>query len=126
MFRRPLLLCTCLALAGCAAAMNAVTPFQPGSGVSERLASEWGCDYASVVNGVAVANGAKPAGSHFIPEVGWDACRMLSYVGAPSDIDRQQTTAGRSASWWYKSGDEVHLVDLVQNGGRWVVHYVGW
>lgn len=116
-------------LAGCATLLN---PFQPGSGVSASVAQRWGCDRDAVAQEAEEARRGLKVGQNWIPQVGWNACTVLARVGAPTEVDLQQTAYGRSASWWYKSGYDVHLVSLEAHEGRvtgqptWTVTYVGW
>lgn len=102
--------------------------FQPGQGVSPTFASQWGCNYTEVMEQADRLAERLPAGKVYVPQVGWTACELLAHNGRPTEIDRQQTAYGRSASWWYSSTTsyETHLVSLTLRSGRWVVDYVGW
>ena len=125
----PLAVAAVLGTLGCAT-------FQPGAGVDRRLSEQWACDHEFVQQMAAEAKAELEASrfTNWIPQVGWDACQVLARIGAPKDTELQQTTAGRSASWWYQDtsygGDPsvLHLVSLEHKPatGRWVVTYVGW
>ena len=111
-------------LTGCAT-------FTPGAGVSPRVSQNWGCDHAAVQAEIAVAKEGLGMMEEWIPQVGWDACKLLARNGIPTRVEYQQSTYGRSASWWYDNGSTLHLVtlELVAGrvmGARWVVSYVGW
>lgn len=109
-----------LSTAGCA--LN-----QPGQGVTRNIAMSWGCNYEVVRHRAKESKARLTAGHHWIPQVGWDACDLLANIGAPRDVDKRQSTYGRSASWWYPKGEyDVRLVTLAQDGPRWVVDYVAW
>lgn len=69
---------------------------------------------------------ALPDGRAYVPQVGWNACSLMAHVGAPDDVDRQQTADGRHATWWYRSETDVKMVTLTQDGRQWIVDYVGW
>lgn len=108
-----------LALTGC-------MTMQPGQGVDEDFAQRWGCDPATVMARADSLADELPSGQMWVPQVGWSACDLMSHNGAPDDIDRQTSRAGRSASWWYTSGKyETRLISLDYEGGEWVVTYVG-
>ena len=124
MSERIFLLTFALMLTGCLA-LFAV--HQPGEGVRPSLAQQWGCDYEEVMREAERARQELGPGENWIPEVGWTVCELLSWVGAPQEVDLQQTPYGRSASWWYRTDRDVHLVTVeLREDGRWVVDYVGW
>lgn len=99
---------------------------QPGQGVRPEFVGQWGCDYPSVMERAERLEAELPDGRAYIPQVGWSACSVLSHIGAPYDVDRQQVAGRRSATWWYRAGDDVRMLSLVQDGRQWRVDYVGW
>jgi len=108
---------------GCATLFN---PFQPGARVTPQVADRWGCEYGQVMGAAEQAKEALEIGKNWIPQVGWTACRVLAFTGAPTEVDLQQSSLGRSANWWFRGNSDVHLVTLEQQGSQWVVDYVGW
>ena len=114
-------------LGGCTAINGGLQPpDRPGVYVRDEAAARWGCrgDYVRVAAGEFAKT--LPAGHVYTPQVGWTACELLARVGEPREVDLQQSQFGRSASLWYGSPQDPHLVRLVQDGARWRVDYVGW
>lgn len=116
-----------LVLSGCATMGRALQPQDaPGVYVTDNKAAVWGCrgEYVRL----AATDYAKklPAGKVYIPQVGWDVCELLARVGDPREVELQQSQYGRSASLWYGSPSDPHLVTIEQQGSKWVIDYVGW
>lgn len=106
-----------------------MNPYQPGSRVTPEVCERWGCDWPAVQARADELKADLELGQNWIPQVGQDACEVLARVGAPTDVDYQQTTMGRSASWWYQmQNTDAHLLslDLDPETGDWFVSYVGW
>jgi hypothetical protein len=127
--RKCLLLVAALALTSCAA-LNELShgPDYPGSGINYDTASRWGCNAAIIkIEAQELIADLEP-GKTYIPQVGWDACKLLAHNGAPRDYDYQMTRYGRSASLWYGSPMNPHLVSMEHNeaSGKWTITYVGW
>lgn len=116
-----------MVLAACATGA-VIAGDQPGGGVDQDLAHAWGCNSVVVQQKAEEYRAALPAGRVYMPQVGWDACELLARVGAPRNINRQQSTTGRSAHWWYGPRSSPTLVRLEQYqeaNNKWRVVYVG-
>ncbi len=99
---------------------------QPGQGVQPDFVGQWGCDYPEIMERAERLKAELPEGRAYIPQVGWSACSVLAHVGQPDDVDRQQLGNQRSATWWYRTDDDVKMLSLTQEGRQWRVDYVGW
>ena len=110
-----------MAMTGCAtmdAAMHGIPP---------AFSESWGCDGENTNTGRMMTLEEQRAERRgpYLPQVGWNACRVLAELGVPRDIDRRQSAYGRSATWWYGGGSNLLMVTLEERSGRWIVDYVG-
>jgi hypothetical protein len=100
----------------------------PGRGVTQEVAGEWSCRFDAIEDAAAEHLTALSPGQTYIAEVGWDACELLSKLGAPRDVQTGRSGEERNAMLRYGTVDSPHLVtlnfDRVQN--RWVVSAVNW
>lgn len=111
-----------LAALGCAT-------MQPGQGVDETFAREWGCSYEHVMERAEELKERLPDGKMWTPQVGWDACELMARNGKPDRVDKQSSRYGTSASWWWEVSEDgytdMKLVSLEYEDGEWVVDYTG-
>lgn len=94
---------------------------------SPAFSQSYGCHGEHTANGrrMAVEKQQDERRGPYIPQVGWNACRVLMEWGKPRDVNTQQGAHGRSATWWYGSGMDPIMVTLQERSGRWIVDYVG-
>lgn len=94
---------------------------------SPAFSQSYGCHGEHTANGrrMALEEQRNEHRGPYIPQVGWNACRLLMEWGTPRDVDTQQSAYINAATWWYGDPLNPMMVTLQEQSGRWVVTYVG-
>jgi hypothetical protein len=86
---------------GCASASNAL----PGEGVTEPVATKWGCEWTEMQQQIAWRQVNRPEDMVWVPEPGWSVCEVLAAVGAPDDLTEIEEDGGYTKyTFWYDMG----------------------
>ena len=112
-----------LSLVGCGTMMY--VPGRPGSGVDASIAQRYGCDVTSVLAE------ARTTAAGLMPQLGWNACRVLATIGRP-DTDRLSVVAGvaPTLTWVYRLRDVTHVLRFEgrreEKRSQWILVTVSW